>query len=135
MLEKLKNSGKMPLVIGIGATAVAIIVITIAIIVGININKAKETNLSDINNQEEIPTDENGNPIIIDMGFEDEEEEQPEEEQPGEEQTGEEPEEQPKEETPKVDSKYFIRVNYGANVVTIYTLNNSVDKSQWSSML
>lgn len=122
MLEKLKNSGKMPLVIGIGTAAIATIVIALAVIIGININKSKETNantnLSDTTNQEEIPKDEDGNPIIIDLGFEDEEEKTEETE---EEQTGEEPVEQPKEETPKVGPKYFIRVNYGANVVTIYT--------------
>lgn len=119
MLENLKNSGKMPLVIGIGSAAIAIIVITIAVIIGININKSKEANtdLSDITNQEEIPEDEQGDPIIIDQEFPDEEtgEEQPDEN------PEKEPVEQPTKETPKVDPKYFIRVNYGANVVTIYT--------------
>ena len=124
MLEKIKNSGKLPLII---AAAVAIIVIIIAaVVVGININKSKEananantnTNISETNNQEE--TEENDELIVI-IDQEPEEIEQEQEEQPEEDKE----DNDNNDAVQNVDIKYFIRVNYGQNVVTIYTKDSN----------
>lgn len=119
MLEKLKKSEKFPLIIGMGITILVIIVVILAVVVGINIKKLKQTNADidtgELKNNTDGEIEENDSPIIIDQVIDEEDEEEKEQDQENSK------EETQKEETQKVDPKYFIRVNYKANVVTIYT--------------
>ena len=108
MIEKIKNLGNLPLVI------ILIVVIIIAIVLSIaKAQKTEEinanTNVSDITKQEEI-------------------EKEPEEEQPEEiiiEENIQEIVDETETEEEDVNAKYFIRVNYGQNVVTIYTKDSN----------
>ncbi len=106
MIDKLKNSRNLVLII--------ILIILVAIAIGLSIIKANnakaantDTKLSDASDQEK--TEEPNSLLVVPMP----------EEQPA--QVEEQTETEVKKEEAKVDSKYFIRVNYGQNVVTIYT--------------
>ncbi len=110
MLEKIKNLGNLPLVI------ILVVVIIIAIVLSIfKGQKSEKTNadtyVSDATNQEELQEeDEQDDSLVVEII----DEELPEVEQ-----------EQPEQNEEIVDSKYFIRVNYGQNVVTIYTKDSN----------
>ena len=113
MIEKIKNLGNLPLVI------MLVIVIIIAIVLSIfKSQKSEETN---VNTQSSDTTK-----------VEQSENEEKDEEQEGEQQLedviiDENIEEivDETEEEKKSDAKYFIRVNYGQNVVTIYTKDSN----------
>lgn len=120
MLEKIRKLGKLgnlPLVI------LLIIIIIVAIV--FSVVKAKKTektnantNLSDVTTQDDLEEKND-----------EEKDEEKEEEIIVSEVIDEEPEkqEEPKEEekNKETDAKYFIRVNYGQNVVTIYTKDSN----------
>ena len=104
MIEKIKNLGNLPLVI------VLIIVVIIAILLSIfKSQKSEEANadtkLSDTTKVEQVEN----------------EEKEEQQEEPNLDENVEEIVDETEEEEENVDAKYFIRVNYGQNVVTIYT--------------
>jgi len=99
MIDKLKNSPKLLLII------ILVILTILAIVLGIvKVNSAKKTNtdevISDIDNKEEIEVE-----IEDESVFEENIQEIVDETE---------------ENNENVDPKYFIKVNYGQNVVTIY---------------
>lgn len=109
MIEKIKSLGNLPLVI------MLVIVVIIAIVLSIfKTQKSEETNadtkLSDTTKVEQSENKENEEEqleeIIIDENIEEIVDETEEEEQ-------------------NSDANYFIRVNYGQNVVTIYTKDSN----------
>ena len=107
MLEKIKNLGNLPLVI------ILIVVVVIAIVLSVlkaqnSEETSANTNVSDVNRQEEL-----------------EETAKDEETEEIFEENVQEIVDETEEEEEYVDAKYFIRVNYGQNVVTIYTKDSN----------
>lgn len=111
MLEKLKKSGNLPLIIVL--TIILIIAIFLSIV---KVQSHKETNgvsaMNDSSKQEDIE-DKDLDILITEIV----DGEVPNEEEPEQDQQ----EEQQPEKEENTNIKYFIRVNYGQNVVTIYT--------------
>ena len=113
MIEKIKNLGNLPLVI------ILVIVVIVAIVLSIfKSQKSEETNVNtQLSDTTKVEQSEN---------------EEKDEEQEGEQQLEEviideniEEIVDEKEEEQNSDAKYFIRVNYGQNVVTIYTKDSN----------
>jgi lipoprotein-anchoring transpeptidase ErfK/SrfK len=112
MLEKIKSLGNVPLIV------VLIVVVIIAIVLSVvKFQKADETNADTYVSN--VATQENEEP----------QEEEQEEEIIVTEIIDQESEEETTEETLDMDAKYFIRVNYGQNVVTIYVKDTNGEYS------
>ena len=120
MFEKIKKMGNLQLIIGVAT--IAIVIIVVAVLIGVSINKSMQSNAdtdaNDTSNQEENQEDDE---VFVRMDQELEEVEEETEETDKTEET----ENKEEETTTNVEIKYFIRVNYGANVVTIYTKDSN----------